>query len=447
MYSIAFFKLFAELSLYFSFVVVIPELIHLTTAPYITIALMALGQGVNFWFVEHDRRELRRLGLIFPILGMITSFTGIASIVSTIPAFIYSMYVINSYPNLPDDDELTAEYRFLLVVSVIAFIVSAIGNYLAAKSLTDINSPVKHGANFIDGRAMGTYALLFVISMGLCVRQGRFGSDLGKGYSILQLLEYGVIILPGALICFIISKNWKTVLSPIGNAINEYFTAIRKASNAKVYNILRERTIANREYIWQKNAEFARTHKKVFVKPVFSEVKYDPRLPHLYTGDGRKQFPSKPLPKTDLFYLKFVRPEFVIVLVGVAVIILLILILKKERIKISLFKIRKFNAIQLVRAEKVSSVAKAKRKVDYREWSNREKIRKVYRDFLGLTRKRGIKITDKMTSEEVLNAIKEICDEQGAVALRDVYIIARYNDYADINPDQVRIAKEALKQI
>ena len=207
---------------------------------------MALGHGVNFWFVEHDRRELRRLGLIFPILGLISSFSGLPSALATIPAFIYSMYVINSYPSLPDDDALMAEYRFLLVVSAISFVVAVMGNYLAAKSLTDVNSPVKHGANFIDGRAMGIYALIFIVSMGLCVRQGRFGSDLGKGYNILQILEYAVVIVPGLLISLIISKNWKKVLSPAGNAIKNYFTKWREARNAATYNIFRQNTL---EYV------------------------------------------------------------------------------------------------------------------------------------------------------------------------------------------------------
>ncbi len=449
MYSIVFFKLLAELSLYFSFVVVVPELIHLTSAPYIAMILMALGQGVNFWFVEHNRRELRYLGLIFPILGLISSFSGLPSAFATIPAFIYSMYVIISYPRLPDAEELTVEYRYLITVIAIGFFVAVLGNYLATKSLTDVNSPVTHGANFIDARSMGIYALLFIVLMGLCVRLGRLGSDRSRGYNILQTLEYVMVIVPGLLLGLIISKNWKKVLLPPANAIKAYFVKIREANNAKTYSIFRENTIANNEYIWRKSAEFARNHRVPLVKPVTSKVKYDPLLPHLYPNDGMKQFTNKPLPKTDLFYLKFVRPEFVILFTGVAIIIILVLILNKERMKFLFSRIRKIriNSIQLVRAEKVSSVKHEKKKVDYKEWSDREKIRRVYREFLEVTRKRGIKITDKMTSEEVLNAIKGICDEQGAVALRNVYILARYNDYADINTEQVKAAKEALKQI
>ncbi|MCR5345907.1 MAG: hypothetical protein K6E46_07655, partial [Lachnospiraceae bacterium] len=95
-----------------------------------------------------------------------------------------------------------------------------------------------------------------------------------------------------------------------------------------------------------------------------------------------------------------------------------------------------------VRAEKSSDLKKIRR-----DTGNRGKVRKIYRDFLHVTRKKGIKITDKMTSEEILNAIRTIFDEQSAVALRDVYIVARYNEYADISNEQVRIAREALKQM
>ena len=97
--------------------------------------------------------------------------------------------------------------------------------------------------------------------------------------------------------------------------------------------------------------------------------------------------------------------------------------------------------IKSVRAEGASGVRRNRR-----ETGNRGKVRKIYREFLSLSRKKGIKITDKMTSEEILNAIKTIFDEQSAVALRDVYIVARYNEHADISNEQVRIAREALKQ-
>ena len=108
---------------------------------------------------------------------------------------------------------------------------------------------------------------------------------------------------------------------------------------------------------------------------------------------------------------------------------------------------KRLNGIQFVRPEKATRIKAEKKKIDYKDWSNREKVRRVYREFLDSTRKRGIKITDKMTSEEILNAIKGICDEKGAVALRDVYIVARYNDYANVSSEQVHMAKEALKQI
>lgn len=448
MYSIAFMKLLAELSLYFSFVVMLPEVLKITSAPYIAMIAMALGQGVNFYFVENNKRELRRIGIIFPILGLASSFTSVTSVLVTIPAFIYTMYVINSYPILPDDDTITTEFRLLTLISAVALFVGVMGNYLAAKSLTDATAHYKHGANFIDARSMGVYLLIFVVTMGLCVRQSRYGGDYGRSYNLIQLAEYAMVILPGVLVCHLVSKYWRVILSPTANSIKEWFARKRAEANARTYSIFRQDMIENSEAIRKAGAEWVRTHKKPFIKPVTSIVKYDDRLPHL-AEEYRKQFPHHVKPKFGLTVLNFVRPEAIVVLVFVAIILAAILIFKRERIEFSIKKLRmkRLNGIQFVRPEKATRIKAEKKKIDYKDWSNREKVRRVYREFLESTRKRGIKITDKMTSEEVLNAIRGVCDEKGAVALRDVYIVARYNDYASVSNEQVRMAKEALKQI
>lgn len=448
MYSIAFMKLFAELSLYFSFIVMLPELLKITSAPYIAMILMALGQGVNFFFVENNKRELRRIGIIFPILGLITSFTSVTSVLVTIPAFIYTMYVINSYPILPDDDAITMEFRLLTLISAVALLVGVMGNYLAAKSLTDVTMHVNHGANFIDARAMGIYLLIFVVTMGLCVRQSRFGGDYGRGYNIIQLVEYAMVILPGALICYLISKYSKAVFSPILLSIKEWYTRVRAAINADTYDVFRKKMQENTEYIQMMSAEYARTHKRVLIRSVQYKVKYDEYLPHL-AEEFRKEYPHQRPTKYGLTVLNFVRPEAIVVLVFVAIILAAILIFKRERIEFSFKKLRmrKLSGIQFVRPERASRIKAEKKEINYKEWSNREKVRKVYRDFLEMTRKKGVKIADNMTSEEVFNAIRGICDEKGSIALRDVYIVARYNDYAEICNEQVKAAKEALKQI
>ena len=144
-----------------------------------------------------------------------------------------------------------------------------------------------------------------------------------------------------------------------------------------------------------------------------------------------------------LVLIDFMRPEIIIyAIIAITLIILIVALVRMQLRKNNYRRYKLEYNMRSVRAEKSSDLKKYRR-----DTGNRGKVRKIYRDFLHVARKKGIKITDKMTSEEILNTIKSVFDEQSAVALRDVYIIARYNEYADISNEQVRIAREALKQI
>ncbi|MCR5345162.1 MAG: hypothetical protein K6E46_03855 [Lachnospiraceae bacterium] len=88
-----------------------------------------------------------------------------------------------------------------------------------------------------------------------------------------------------------------------------------------------------------------------------------------------------------------------------------------------------------------------RRKKTVQRFSNREKVRKIYRRFLAIMKGRGVTISENMTSEEVLNLLTGTLGYDSAVALRNVYIHARYNDYGSVNEEDVKLAKEAIKRL
>lgn len=93
---------------------------------------------------------------------------------------------------------------------------------------------------------------------------------------------------------------------------------------------------------------------------------------------------------------------------------------------------------------KVSGI---KRKVQRDRFSNSEKVRKIYRQFLDIMQSRGIVVTNSMTSEEILWILTENLNHEAAVALRNVYIHARYDEYGEITNEEVALAKEAIKRL
>lgn len=78
---------------------------------------------------------------------------------------------------------------------------------------------------------------------------------------------------------------------------------------------------------------------------------------------------------------------------------------------------------------------------------NRSKIRKYYQEYLRLERGRGVKLRQFMTSADILDASACGADSEAARTLREVYVAARYGENTEITPEQVQIAKAALKQI
>lgn len=88
-----------------------------------------------------------------------------------------------------------------------------------------------------------------------------------------------------------------------------------------------------------------------------------------------------------------------------------------------------------------------RRKKTVQRFSNREKVRRIYRRFLAIMKGRGVTISENMTSEEVLNLLTDRVGYDSAVALRNIYIHARYNDYGNVREEDVRLAKEALKRL
>ena len=92
-------------------------------------------------------------------------------------------------------------------------------------------------------------------------------------------------------------------------------------------------------------------------------------------------------------------------------------------------------------------VVKTKKKKQYDHSPNSEKIRKVYRQFLAAMHTRGIVVTNAMTSEEILGILTDNLNYEAAVALRNVYIHARYDEYGEITNEEVTLAKEAIKRL
>ena len=78
-------------------------------------------------------------------------------------------------------------------------------------------------------------------------------------------------------------------------------------------------------------------------------------------------------------------------------------------------------------------------------FSNRGRIRLIYRDFLRGEKSLGMQLKQNDTSQDVLDRIHKSTDRPSAEQLRQIYLLARYDDRQTITRSQVEQAKRAIK--
>lgn len=123
------------------------------------------------------------------------------------------------------------------------------------------------------------------------------------------------------------------------------------------------------------------------------------------------------------------------VLAGIFVLVAAVLLLR------SFYKRRG----DLAPGDLTSRVVTAPKKKKASAFSNRTRVRQLYRDFLRSEKDLGMKLKQSDTSADVLGRIHPRTDRPSADALRQVYLLARYDDRQTITRGQLDEAKRALK--
>ena len=79
--------------------------------------------------------------------------------------------------------------------------------------------------------------------------------------------------------------------------------------------------------------------------------------------------------------------------------------------------------------------------------SNRSKVRKLYRSYLKLVRRKGQKLEKDQTTADILEKHPENTNAEAAARLRQVYLKARYDTEAPVTDRDVELAKTAMKRV
>lgn len=438
MFSVIFFKVAAELALYYSLFAVTPTLLELSLPPFIMIGLLSLAMLTASFLKSKQKRELRYLGLIFVVIAFFLSLNTFTDLFSVIPPCLYVTYIIHKGNFDLDPLDVRKEFRISLLGAGILFFVLLVMDWFSEMGLQEFLPTIaEKRINLIVPEEMIKYLLLFIVMMALAVRQVRYDSDYYKGYNLMQWIEAGVILVPAVIAIVLIVNFGPPILTKGANALGEVISEIRFERDSDTY-FEWKRWTGRRNDISRK--ELDEVNKEQQGKEDNGEVWH-------YDGHADKDVDSH-FGQENLEiiwpYMDILSNPLLLfgIFIGIVLIVVAIALIRSTR-RLTFKKRIKTN--YNIRDVRDDDAFKKKNKV--KVFSNRAKVRRVYCDFLDIIRKNGITLNNRMTSEEVYEKIRTVFDDESAKALRNVYIKARYDDFSDVTNDEVRDAKQALNGI
>lgn len=79
--------------------------------------------------------------------------------------------------------------------------------------------------------------------------------------------------------------------------------------------------------------------------------------------------------------------------------------------------------------------------------SNRSRVRRIYRDYLKLVRRKGLKLETDQTSQDIMERSSQDLQKDAQAELRRIYLKARYDLFSEITKEDVEIASTAYKRL
>ena len=403
-----FLKVCGELFLYFAFLSGIPGLFPITFAPAWPVLICGAATGMAAFVSDHGKSGVRFACLLFPVCSLAFATT-VMDLLVLIPPVIYlgSMMI---------RDEWDLEYfhfreffRKSLTVLGIFLLVIFFGSML--EDSTGQRDPLLNSTGTLR------YAILYLIIGILLQRQLRMGNHTVSSRYVSNT-QMVLVSLSTALFLLAILGTERYLASQgisLGNLIGE---ALRFAVGLPVYLI--SILVLLVMGLDGKTLEKIESEQSVETQPIETNP-----LPEM--GEAIIQQPE----------VTISFPWWLAVLILAALTVALILLTRMLRSRPAGTSIQET-------VEKLAHQAKQPKK---QRRSNRQKVRKMYREYLKTEQNRGHRILPWHTSADILKDGKSSTDPEAAARLRQVYLSARYDVTNSVSSAQVQSAKDALKKI
>lgn len=407
-------KCFGDLCYYFSLIYAFPKLFPTEGSGLPAAVLLSLGA---FWaaFCEDQVRwyRWRRLGLICPVacLGLWARSMGMAAIL--LPPCIYvAVLTLRGGMRLQYYDYRAFFRRSMIPWSILFLVLLLMGGF----------DQLTTNAFDVDYQNMLFYGI-FSLAVGVVLLRGlRLGveSDLKRGLG--QLAELAAVLAGAALVAWLLRSGsvWlRWLLQKVGFVLMLPWVMLVKSVDA----LRLERVEEIAETVAEETAE--------------AEVAL-PEAPQ--AGEALIRL-SELLSEVPALLRRIPWETILVILILAAAAAMLICFGGH------FFLSRSYGSEGgLPQGGAVPGQRKTRRRREGRR-SNREKVRAVYRDYLKLVRRREVRLTPSMTSQDVLRQTQRGQDSREAVRLREIYLAARYQEQEEVTGEQVREARAALNAL
>ena len=402
MSSWLFLKVFADTSLYFSLIGIVPYGYRFEF--YLPALVYAAGAMLAHMLTKLHP-SMRFACLILPLSTLLLASSAIEYTILILP-IAYTTASVMRVKYVPD------YYRFLSYFKkIIAIWCSFFGVcYLISELTNAFGNPIA-----MDFATTALYALASFLSSVLLLRSVRLGNRISHSTDRKHLL----IAVSGVSAFALAAISIERTLMQHGRSIVQYIISfIQTVLASPIYLVLFIMDLLSGDGE-REAVEFATEYVPVTEIPT-EEVEY---------------ISADPAPVVTQSATEKGIPWLIIIAAFLVLAIVLFLMLRIQQ-----------NHSDSRKLKDIFRPASKKQKAQNATLSNRNKIRRYYRDFLKHEKLRGMKLRTDQTSLDILENVRASTHDPSA-ALRDVYLCARYAEHGDITSEQVEQARIALKKI
>ncbi len=415
-----FIKIFSDCCLCLSFVCLI-AIPHSSNAPLLA-AMLLCALAASTASVLHVKHKivLSRLCCLLPLLSLFTA-GDLSQLLTMLVPIIYTGVVILR-------GMLYLEYytyrRYVIITSIILlcvfiiiYIFAPLANYASSVEIIDTYTFLGFGA-------------IHVISNFFLLRRLRIGSDrvIRRNFR-----PFTVIAASGAVLSaiYLAMDAW---FSKVMHALESVTDLIHNASRLLVFDL-----------VWDPMKLKPSKDRPSWLPSTGSTAPDSSQSPSSGSvpPDTSNTIPDPPEPQDNLSGIEQNLPE-----PDVGTILLVLLVLVALAVLVLMLLSFRARSREVVEWETVAPLKGSGRKSkNAPPLSNRAHVRQLYRTFLRQEVRRGMTLRPSDTSEDVLRKLHQDADLESAAALRKIYIQARYDQSHPVSHEQVKKAKEALKQL